>query len=170
MRHYVKSEFKVVPWKNGQGVTTELFRIEDPVHPEEFLFRLSRAEVNSSGDFSIFPMVDRQLLLLKGEGFKLRSQDFQKTIDAPWEIFHFNGEDFIQCELLNGPCEDFNIMVKRNWKKVMTILIHPEKDLELITDHQTLIYNVSREELWALGPKENLTLKPGDFIVIQLID
>jgi environmental stress-induced protein Ves len=170
MRQYTKSDFKVMPWKNGQGITTEIFRIEDVNRPDEFLFRLSRAEVNCSGGFSIFPFVNRQLMLLKGNGFILTSKDFKKTIDKPWDFFSFKGEDAIECELLDGPCEDFNIMVKRDWKDLTTTLLKPEKDIEFIAENMTFLYDVSREVLWELRNKESLVLNPGNFVVIQLID
>jgi environmental stress-induced protein Ves len=109
-------------------------------------------------------------MLLKGNGFILTSKDFKKTIDKPWDFFSFKGEDAIQCELLDGPCEDFNIMVKRDWKDLTTTLLKPEKDIEFIADKLTILYDVSREVLWELRNKESLVLNPGNFVVIQLID
>lgn len=169
MRQYAKSDFKVMPWKNGQGITTELFRIEDDHQPDGFLLRLSRAMVNSSGNFSMFPGIDRQILLLNGNGFNLTSPAFQKTIKKPFELFSFRGEDSIQCELLEGPCEDFNIMVKRDWREIKTILLNHKHDVEFTADYPTLIYDVSREVLWHLNQSETLLLTSGSFIIIQLI-
>lgn len=170
MRRYSKSDFKVMPWKNGQGVTTEIFRLDDKNCPEEFLLRLSRAEVRSSGPFSQFPSIDRQLLLLKGQGFTLTSPTFKKTMNRAFEIFSFQGEESIQCELLEGPCVDFNVMVKRNWKKASTRVFQPMIAEEILADSLSLIYDVDQEILWELSRNDSLCLSPGIYIVIQLND
>lgn len=51
-----------MPWKNGGGTTREIARF--PPDQDEYLFRVSNAEVTSNGPFSLFPRYDRILLLL----------------------------------------------------------------------------------------------------------
>ena len=56
----------VMPWKNGQGSTTEL-AIEPPgAALDGFDWRISIAELRGSGPFSTFPGYDRIIVQLDG--------------------------------------------------------------------------------------------------------
>ncbi|OJT17017.1 hypothetical protein BO221_47220 [Archangium sp. Cb G35] len=57
-----------MPWKNGGGVTRELWKLPHPFDPARFLARVSIATVGASGPFSVFPGVDRTLMILEGAG------------------------------------------------------------------------------------------------------
>ncbi len=57
------SQWRVQPWKNGRGVTSEVLRIPDA---EEYEARISVAEVTASGPFSTFPGYRRWTLLVEG--------------------------------------------------------------------------------------------------------
>lgn len=113
------------PWKNGGGVTHELASEKDELG---ILWRLSIAEVNQDGPFSVFPDIDRVIVLLEGDGFKLTSDEgLNQVMDRPYEPFCFPGEQKIQCTLLGGAVRDFNVMtrrnsVKRNSMKEMKVL------------------------------------------------
>ena len=52
------SEFIEMPWANGKGVTTQLAKCADRS------WRLSRAKVDSDGEFSQFPGLERVLTVL----------------------------------------------------------------------------------------------------------
>jgi len=109
-------DYRAMPWKNGGGVTRELYRIPHPQDPERFLLRLSMAQVASSGPFSLFPGIDRTLLLLSGNGVKLFFADeVEVVLDQPLTPLYFAGEDPVECELVDGPVEDFNVMVDRGY-------------------------------------------------------
>ena len=105
-------EARRMPWKNGGGTTLEL-AVEPAGATLEtgFAWRLSSAEVATSGPFSTFPGIDRTLLLLSGDGFRL---DFggrgAVTLDRPLEPVRFSGEWPAEATLLGGPCVDFNLM------------------------------------------------------------
>jgi environmental stress-induced protein Ves len=43
-----QTDFVKMPWKNGQGVTTELFRLGE-------VLRISKAQVEGNCSFSLFP-------------------------------------------------------------------------------------------------------------------
>jgi len=99
-----------MPWRNGLGTTTELARENTE---SGFLWRLSRADVAADGPFSHFPGIDRILLLLSGAGLKLAFASREAVLDAPYASAKFAGDEPVFCTLLNGPCQDFNIMVDR---------------------------------------------------------
>lgn len=106
------SGYRVMPWKNGQGITREIAR--EPASGEDFLWRLSIAEVAASGDFSPFPGYDRTISLIEGAGMRLIFEEApEKRIEHRFEPFDFNGDWFCHCKLIAGPVRDFNLMVDR---------------------------------------------------------
>lgn len=108
------ADFPEQPWKNGGGTTRELLRAPHPLEAGKFAWRLSCASVATSGPFSIFPGIDRTLLLLEGDGFALRCGDGSEVIlSRPGGRIDFRGDDATECRLLGGPCRDFNVMVDR---------------------------------------------------------
>ncbi len=100
----------VQPWKNGGGVTHELWRVPAS---GEFNLRMSIATVASDGPFSVFPGIDRVLALLEGNGFGLSGPAGRRTVTLPGQSIEFAGEEEWACALLNGPVRDFNVMVQR---------------------------------------------------------
>ena len=115
MRRWGPSDYRDMPWKNGGGLTRELVREPHPTRPEAFRLRLSIATVSTAGPFSVFPGVDRTLLMLEGEGMALTRKDAPEDVvltpGAP--PFAFPGEGVWDCRLLGGPVRDFNVMVDR---------------------------------------------------------
>ncbi len=106
-------DYRAVPWRNGQGSTTELAR-EDADTPAGFFWRISRADVVSSGPFSEFPGVDRWLMLITGLGIVLDFADARETLTEPHGVIRFPGDVPTKCQLIDGPCMDLNIMVARD--------------------------------------------------------
>jgi len=81
------SEWRVQPWKNGRGVTSEVIRLPDV---DAYELRISVADVTESGPFSTFPGYTRWSLLLEGGPIWLAGQqlatlfelDGSQSIDA----------------------------------------------------------------------------------------
>lgn len=106
------SERRSMPWRNGGGVTHELWK--EGEGSCGFALRLSIAEVGEDGPFSRFPGVDRTISLLDGAGFTLtRSDGVVVAFRAPGVPFAFAGEDAWDCALTDGAVRDFNVMVDR---------------------------------------------------------
>jgi hypothetical protein len=92
--HLTEADYKKMPWKNGLGTTTELAislpppPLSNNISPSNkvvsplgaplssvpaaaaapFKWRVSRAKVASDGPFSLFPNIDRCLIVLPGGG------------------------------------------------------------------------------------------------------
>lgn len=114
-----------MPWKNGGGLTVE-WAVEPPEATLEsgFQWRLSSAEVASSGPFSRFPGCDRWLLLLEGAGMVL---DFgaqgQVALTEPLVPVRFSGDWAASATLVDGPCTDFNLMVDaQSWRAEVAVV------------------------------------------------
>ena len=114
MKRLGPADYRDMPWKNGGGTTRELWKWPHPSEPSRFLARLSIASVASSGPFSVFPGIDRILVLLEGEGLALKRAGAPRVVlDQRGQSFAFPGEAEFDCELLGGPVRDFNLMVDR---------------------------------------------------------
>lgn len=94
------------PWKNGGGVTRELLAWPTA---EDWLVRISVADIEKEGPFSAFPGIKRTICVLSGAGIWL---------DAPLDVelrpkdppFTFSGDLAPRCELVRGPTCDLNAM------------------------------------------------------------
>ncbi|MFZ5618563.1 MAG: HutD family protein [Pseudomonadota bacterium] len=94
------------PWKNGGGVTREIALCTDDAG---MIWRLSVADVEQNGPFSIFPGAARILTVIEGAGLRLRQSD--SVIDAPAFLpVHFRGDVPTECDLVSGPVRDFNLI------------------------------------------------------------
>ncbi len=121
-------EFKTIPWKNGQGVTTEL-AISPGGTLADFDWRLSIASVVENGVFSDFTGYDRQLVLLNGNGMRLSHDDSQvDELTEALAVAAFDGGSRTVGTLLDGPIQDFNVMTKQG---------HYQAELRTYTKHQT---------------------------------
>jgi uncharacterized protein len=125
MRRWGPTDYRDMPWKNGGGVTRELLKLPHPRAPERFLMRLSIATVATSGPFSLFPGVDRTLLLLEGEGMALSQEGAPEVVlERGRAPFRFPGEVPFHCRLLGGPVRDFNLMVDRELAEARLEVVH----------------------------------------------
>lgn len=106
------NEYRRVRWKNGTGWTREIVRMPDL---EDWVWRLSIAEIEQDGPFSVFPGIDRELVLIRGNGLRLRFEDGEVCeLQPPHERIRFAGERVVGGELLEGPTHDFNLMWRRD--------------------------------------------------------
>ncbi|WP_133479182.1 HutD/Ves family protein [Cognatilysobacter segetis] len=105
-------EYRRSRWTNGAGWTREIHA--EPAEGGDWDWRLSIAEVGADGPFSTFEGVDRELVLLSGEGMRLRFDD-GAVVDVmpPYGRHRFPGEAAVQGELVAGPTHDFNLMWRR---------------------------------------------------------
>lgn len=114
------NEYRRERWKNGLGWTREIVRTPDS---DAWDWRLSIAEIERDAAFSSFPGIDRELVLLHGNGLRLRFGD-GRVVDLmpPHDRLRFAGEDEVAGELVDGTTHDFNLMWRRG--RVRTELLH----------------------------------------------
>lgn len=105
------NEYRRVRWRNGRGWTRE---IHAEPGGEDWNWRLSIAEIERDAPFSTFPCVDRELVLLRGNGLRLRFDDgATHLLQPPHDRLRFAGERAVTGELVDGPTHDFNAMWRR---------------------------------------------------------
>ncbi len=104
------NEYRRERWRNGLGWTREIHAAGEP-----WQWRLSIAEIDQDAPFSSFPGVDRELVLLSGNGLRLRFDDGESTLlEPPHGRLRFAGERAVTGELVDGPTHDFNLMWRRD--------------------------------------------------------
>ena len=101
-------------WKNGGGTTTEIYCAPKNSTFDNFFWRVSVAEVSSNGPFSLFPDIDRTLIVISGEGIEL-SLNGQPPVSLKTssEPFAFDGGVPAAARLFGGNLSDVNIMTRR---------------------------------------------------------
>ena len=106
------NDYRRERWRNGLGWTREI--CTQPAG-DAWLWRLSIAEIEHDAAFSLFPGVERELVLLRGNGVRLRFGDGEvNELHPPHERMRFAGERAVTGELLDGPTQDFNLMWRRD--------------------------------------------------------
>lgn len=107
MIHLTPADYTRQPWKNGRGITTELWRLE---RDGQLLVRLSRAAVVEDGPFSLFPGIERNLTVLSGPGFRLSGEGYDFRCE-PLVPVAFPGDLALTAtETLGMQSDDFNVM------------------------------------------------------------
>lgn len=114
MRRIRPAEYRLMPWKNGLGTTTEI-AVHPPGAPlDAFEWRLSIAELAASGPFSTFPGYDRILVQIEGAPMTLRHEGGGEQRLRLLEPYRFAGELSTYGELEAPSARDFNVMVRRD--------------------------------------------------------
>ena len=109
-RHLPANEYRRLRWRNGLGWTREIHASSLP-GTGGWDWRLSIAEIEADGPYSTFPGVQREQVLLAGEGLAL---DFgvgpERLLAPPHGRQRFSGEAGVQARLRAGRVEVFNLM------------------------------------------------------------
>lgn len=97
------------PWRDGGGRTRELLAWPSAA---DWHLRLSVADIAADGPFSVFEGVQRWFVVLQGAGVALTingQAQVQRMADPP---LHFDGAARTDCQLLDGPTRDLNLMLR----------------------------------------------------------
>jgi environmental stress-induced protein Ves len=114
-----------VPWKNGGGTTAEIAAFPEGSGFETFGWRVSMADVASDGPFSLFPGIDRTLIVIEGDGIELDVEGIAYTLDTASPKLSFSGDDITAGRLLSSPIRDLNVMTRRGQFRHRTRFVEP---------------------------------------------
>lgn len=126
---YSFSTLPVTRWKNGKGETREIIRVASG--DADFLWRASMATLQEDGPFSLFPDVDRVLVLVDGSPLWIHGEGIEHHLQpgVPWA---FAGEWPLATKGISAPGLDFNVMTQRKrvvaQPRVITTPCLPAKD------------------------------------------
>lgn len=112
-----QEDYKVMPWKNGGGITTEIWASPQGsgLGATPFDWRVSIADVATDGPFSKFAGYDRSIMLLDGKGMHLDIEEHGPIDLSLHRPATFSGDWTVAGRLVDGPVRDFNLMVARRF-------------------------------------------------------
>ena len=99
-----------MPWANGLGTSYEV--ASDRNVDDVWTWRVAIAPVVLDGPFSVLPGVDRQLVVINGEGMTL-SIDGEIVECPPGRVVRFSGDSVTIAQLVDGPVIDLGLMTVR---------------------------------------------------------
>jgi uncharacterized protein len=110
-RVYDPLHYTAMPWKNGAGTTLEITK-EGAGEDGEYDWRLSLAQIDADGPFSVFPGYRRIITVLQGDGMVLTVDGTDSGELGPYQPFGFEGAATVNCRLLGSAIEDFNLIYR----------------------------------------------------------
>ena len=176
-----------VSWKNGGGSTTEIAVFPPDAGFDDFDWRVSLATIANDGPFSMFPGVERTLVLVDGPGMTLDIDGTPTLLSKGEPVAAFDGESRVEAKLNRGASTDFNVMTRtdRCWHRFgrrqldgdstfvaradVTVLFLAEGDsLELCSDDQRI--NLVRFDAVVLDPdtKWKLRAEQGAIFIVDI--
>ncbi|PTE12469.1 HutD/Ves family protein [Mesorhizobium helmanticense] len=166
MRILRAAEYRVMPWKNGGGTTTEIAVSPDGAGLDDFDWRVSMARVESGGPFSGFAGVDRTLAVLEGEGIVLDiAGQAPKELTSTSAPLSFPADVPTQASLIAGPITDLNVMSRRGrmTHKVERLVISAPLDIRAEAA-ATLV--LCGDGTVTLGLAGTVKLEPRDTLIV----
>jgi hypothetical protein len=117
------------------------------VYPEhataqDYLWRLSVADIIEPGDFSVLPQIDRILVLLKGAGLQLQLAKANCVLANCLQAVSFKGETLVRGQPADLPARVLNLMTRRGsaaavlnvWQGTFTGLAEPYTRVWFVAD------------------------------------
>lgn len=174
MRVLRRSDYKAIPWKNGRGIAHQIAASPAGAGYDTMDWQVSRPEIAADGPFSSLPGLDRQFMLVSGNGLTLKVRSdadglsFDRQIDAPLEPFAFRGEWAVECVLRDGPVQVFNVMTRRGraGARLEVVAAAAARPVAKPAGETLLVY-VARGPVEAWGRWGKATLAADDSILID---
>ena len=119
MRILRSADYPALAWKNGRGVARQIAVFPADAGYESLDWQVSRPTIERDTPFSRLSGLDRQFMLVSGNGVTLHVRsaedriDFRQRIERPLESFAFRGDWDVDCALVGGKVEVLNVMTRR---------------------------------------------------------
>lgn len=148
-------DYTKMPWKNGAGLTEEVIKVTDN-NVDNFLWRISIADIKEDGAFSSFTGYQRIISVLEGNGMVLEVDGKLSRPLSTFDPFAFKGESEVSCKLLKGALRDFNLIynplaVAANLQWIVneqpTRILTSAKDIVLFNAGDKVTVNISNQEI-----------------------
>ena len=116
------AEHRAMPWANGKGTSYEVASDRDA--SDHWSWRIAIAPVVQDGPFSPLAGVDRELVVIEGNGMVL-VVDGQSMKCLPDQFVQFSGDATIFARLVDGPVVDLGLMTVRGSVSGTMNVAHP---------------------------------------------
>lgn len=128
-----------VPWKNGGGVTQTVAAFPSDAGPDDFMWRVSIAEVRTAGPFSAFPDTDRHLSVLEGTLLLSVAGQPPATLSPDSAGLAFPGDVAASGTPAEGPVLDLNVMTRRGRFRAEVARLDPGKPMVIGAETAILV-------------------------------
>ena len=103
-------EHRAMPWVNGKGTSYEI--ASDRNESDNWSWRVAIAPVKEDGSVSVLPGIDRELVVIEGNGMVL-DIDGENIECLPDRVVRFSGDSTTFARLIDGPVTDLGLMSVR---------------------------------------------------------
>ena len=142
------ADYPRMPWKNGGGSTEEITR-DAGEGLDGFGWRLSIADIEASGGFSLFPAYQRIITVLQGAGMTLEVDGKLTEPLLPGDPFAFSGDSKVSCTLLDGAIRDFNLIYAPDRYRASLQWVDVLKPQRVFSSANTLLLFSAAEQMAA---------------------
>ena len=155
-----------VPWRNGGGTTAEVAAFPEGSTFETFGWRISMADVASDGPFSLFPGIDRTLVIVEGDGIELDVEGIAYPLNRASPKLSFAGDDVTTGWLLSGPIRDLNVMTRRGQFRHRTRFV--ESGVALLAEDTSVAFLVPLDGSFDVTLDSTIhSLQPLDTLMLE---
>lgn len=177
MLHKIEpSAFRRMRWKDGGGETAEIAIGPPGSSVANFDWRISTARVSTAGPFSIFPGIDRSLIVLSGIGLELYVTEANTIrrvlLDTESDAFFFAGDAAVAASPIDHqPIVDFNVMTRRG-RYTHTIQKMCITSPLTLTANRVALYGLSGTALCRVEQPhlQTMNLSPEQVVIIEPSD
>lgn len=125
------AEREPLQWKNGGGMTMDVAIYPDDASLHDFDWRVSIAQVRSNGPFSLFPGIDRHLVVLDGKMNLTVADHAPVAVDQNANAITFPGDLAAKAQLVTTSLTDLNVMVRRDRFRAELFRCSPGRQQEI---------------------------------------
>ena len=170
------SEHLAMPWANGKGASYEISSDRDASN--QWSWRVAIAPVVVDGPFSSLPGIDRQLVVVEGNGMVLEVDG--KTVEClPSQVVAFSGDADAYARLIDGPAVDVGLMTTRDvivgsLFVVTSVGVVIESDLivaigdTVLEDESGVHYGLQTKDALLDVQRRRIVLRNGNAIAIRV--
>lgn len=161
------ADHKRMPWKNGGGETVEIAISPDGAGLADFDWRVSMATVATDGPFSSFPVIDRTLSILEGNGMQLFIEGREPVLltQASDPLF-FPADVPVAAKLTDGTITDLNVMTRRERLRhnLLRLVVDGRQEMPLTGGQSLFLCHRGQVELDLA--KDKIALAAGDALLL----
>jgi uncharacterized protein len=163
VRRFSIDALSAEPWRNGGG-STRTIASSIAQSGEEWLWRVSLADIGRNGPFSRFPGIDRHLTLVEGRGLVLSDASSVMKLHGCGESVVFPGERALEATLLERPARALNVMSRRGRAVACVKTITPSAgvNLEMPGAHVVVLVLAGSNAISAVSAGFELDLREGE--------
>ena len=166
--HLRPADYRVMPWKNGLGTTTEIAVEPAGAALDAFTWRLSVADLAASGPFSTFPGYDRIIVQTEGEPMTLIHEGRGRRRLTALAPYRFDGAWSTRGELAGASARDFNVIALRDRVRASAGVhaLWRGRSTRVCAAVEVQVVHAFRGAITVHGDGGDVELDPGDTLIV----